>query len=154
MLGSHPEEQEHAHQELRAIFQDSDRDPTATDLTEMKYLERVIKETLRLYPSVPFISRRLDEDVQLSKKLIFMFLKRCQILTSFIFFFSENYSVPAKSVVLISIYNVHRDPDNFSDPTKFVPDRFLPEAMRERNPYSYIPFSAGPRNCIGKKLII
>ena len=66
LLGSHPEVQERAYEELKAIFQDSDRNPTLSDLHEMKYLERIIKETLRLYPSVPFISRRLNEDVQLS----------------------------------------------------------------------------------------
>lgn len=66
-LGSHPDIQEKAYQELKGIFGNSDRQPTIADLTEMKYLERIIKETLRLYPSVPIISRLLEEEVKISK---------------------------------------------------------------------------------------
>ncbi len=51
-------------EELDLIFVDSDRPVTAQDLTELKYLECCIKETLRLYPSIPLFSRRLTEDVQ------------------------------------------------------------------------------------------
>lgn len=66
LLGNHPEIQEKAVKELETIFQDDpDRLPTFADLNEMKYLERVIKETLRIRPVVPFISRKVEEDVQI-----------------------------------------------------------------------------------------
>jgi cytochrome P450 len=59
--------QEKAYQEQESIFHASDRSVTMKDLSEMKYLERVIKETLRLYPSVPNIGRTLTEDAQMGK---------------------------------------------------------------------------------------
>ena len=59
--------QEKAYEEQENIFQGSERAPNMKDLNEMKYLERVIKETLRLYPSVPLIGRYLKEDLDIGK---------------------------------------------------------------------------------------
>ena len=85
-----------------------------------------------MYPSVYFISRILGEDLRLT----------------------NGYLLPKSTNVFIHIYDVHRNPDVYPDPERFDPDRFLSENCQNRHPYAYLPFSAGPRNCIGQKFAI
>ncbi|RZC41276.1 cytochrome P450 4C1 [Asbolus verrucosus] len=106
--------------------------PTYNDLQELKYTERCIKETLRLFPSVPFISRYASEE----------------------FTTKTGYTIPEGTVLHIHIIDLHRNARIYPDPLKFDPDRFLPENASERHPFAYIPFSAGPRNCIGQKFAL
>ncbi|KAL7646987.1 UNVERIFIED_CONTAM: hypothetical protein RMT77_002244 [Armadillidium vulgare] len=131
LFGQYPEIQDKAYEEIESIFGKSDRDATSSDIREMKYLECCIKEALRLFPSVPMFGRELKEDTEIG-----------------------GYVVPAGTNVWILIYTLHRDPDVFSDPDAFIPERFFPENSVSRNPYAYVPFSAGPRNCIGQKFAL
>jgi cytochrome P450 family 4 len=64
------------------------------------------------------------------------------------------FIVPAGSTVHLHIYFLHRNHDQFPNPEKFDPDNFLPERVAKRHPYAYIPFCAGPRNCIGQKFAL
>ncbi|XP_051155929.1 cytochrome P450 4C1-like [Leptopilina boulardi] len=127
-IGNNLEVQKKIHEELDAVFGDSKEPATMQQISQLSYLERVLKENLRLYPSVPVIGRLLTEDTEL-----------------------DGYTIPKGTNFGLLIFSVHRDPETWPDPEKFDPDRFLPENCRNRNPYAYIPFSAGPRNCIGTK---
>jgi cytochrome P450 len=65
MIAIHPEVQKRIDEEMKTVFGDSNRDATMNDMAELKYTERCIKETLRLYPSVPFFERHVREDIKL-----------------------------------------------------------------------------------------
>lgn len=66
--------------------------------------------------------------------------------------FAGKYEVPEGTTAIITVPILHRDPNVYRNPDKFDPDRFSPENSTGRHPYAYIPFSAGPRNCIGNFL--
>uniref|UniRef100_A0A8W7P1V1 Cytochrome P450 n=2 Tax=gambiae species complex TaxID=44542 RepID=A0A8W7P1V1_ANOCL len=132
LLGTDPTVQERVVQEIECVMGDGgERWPTMRELNEMRYLEACIKEGLRLYPSIPIIGRRLTEDVRLA-----------------------DHVLPAGTNAVIVVYQLHRDPAVFPNPDRFNPDHFMVDAsssQEPRHPFAYIPFSAGPRNCIGQK---
>ncbi|KAL6431520.1 hypothetical protein ACFW04_007243 [Cataglyphis niger] len=128
LLAEHKDIQERARIEIDHVMQESGGKLTMTSLQKLTYLERCIKEALRLYPSVFLILRTVEEDVKL-----------------------HSYIIPAGTILHLHIYGVHRDPNFWPNPEVFDPDRFLPERIHNRHPYSYLTFSAGPRNCIGQK---
>ncbi|XP_013185741.2 cytochrome P450 4g15 [Amyelois transitella] len=130
LLGIHQDIQTKVYDELYEIFGDSDRLATFNDTLKMKYLERVILESLRLYPPVPIIARKLNQDVKIV---------------------TNGHILPVGSTVVIGTYKIHRSEKYYKDPEKFNPDNFLPENTANRHYYSYIPFSAGPRSCVGRK---
>ncbi|KAK5643677.1 hypothetical protein RI129_007522 [Pyrocoelia pectoralis] len=130
LMGLHPEIQAKVHNEMDTIFGKSQRSATFNDTLEMKYLERCLLETLRLYPPVPIIGREIKEDVKLA---------------------SGDYTIPAGSALAIATFRTHRRPDIYPNPDVYDPDNFLPQRTASRHYYSFIPFSAGPRSCVGRK---
>ncbi|CAN7976528.1 unnamed protein product, partial [Ixodes persulcatus] len=129
LLGHSPVDQQKVHDELDFIFgNDTKRPVSHRDMKEMRYMECVIKESLRLYPSVPFYMRIVEEPLQLA-----------------------GTTIPRGTSIQVSSYFLHRDPKVFPKPEEFQPERFLPENAKGRHPFAYVPFSAGPRNCIGQK---
>ncbi|KAJ0179419.1 hypothetical protein K1T71_005131 [Dendrolimus kikuchii] len=130
MMGVHQDIQDKVIEEIDQIFGDSDRPATFQDTLEMKYLERCLMETLRLYPPVPIIARHLKQEITLP---------------------SSGKIVPAGTTVVVATYKLHRRPDVYPNPEKFDPDNFLPERSANRHYYAFVPFSAGPRSCVGRK---
>lgn len=130
LMAHHPEAQERVFEEIQSIKLDKEdnHELTIDDFNKMEYLDRVVKESLRIYPPVPFISRNLSEDFE-----------------------HDGFIQPKDTSVNIHIFDVHRDPEVFPDPEKFDPDRFLPENCAKRSNFAFIAFSAGMRNCIGQR---
>uniref|UniRef100_A0A8D8NZL6 Cytochrome P450 4C1 n=1 Tax=Culex pipiens TaxID=7175 RepID=A0A8D8NZL6_CULPI len=98
-------------------------------LTQLNYTEMVMKETMRLFPVGPVVGRTCTAPTKISKT-----------------------TIPPGATIVCGVYNVHRNPKYWGDNVdEFNPDRFYPERVAERHPYAYLPFSGGPRNCIGYK---
>lgn len=129
LLAMHPEVQEKVYQEIIQVFPTLDTDIEYENLNMLTYMERVIKETMRLCPAVPVIGRQTMEEVDIGE-----------------------HKVPAGMTLLISFYNLHRRKDIWGpNADKFNPDNFSPENMAKRHLYSFLPFSGGTRNCIGHR---
>nr|AHB59619.1 CYP4g16 [Anopheles gambiae] len=130
MMGVHQQIQDKVIQELDEIFGESDRPATFQDTLEMKYLERCLMETLRMYPPVPIIARSLKQDLKLA---------------------SSDIVVPAGATITVATFKLHRLESIYPNPDVFNPDNFLPEKQANRHYYAFVPFSAGPRSCVGRK---
>ncbi|XP_049866217.1 cytochrome P450 4C1-like [Pectinophora gossypiella] len=125
MMSRHPDIQEKVYEELKEVFGDSTREVTPEDLSRLKYLDAVIRESLRLYPPVPMIVRHCEHDMMLPSGV--ELVKGC--------------------VLLVSIWALHRNPAYWgADAEQFRPERFLTPLM---HPAQFMPFSYGPRNCLG-----
>lgn len=62
----------------------------------------------------------------------------------------DKWTIPGGAALFISIYSLHMDPQYWENPEHFYPEHFSQDAIRERHCYAYLPFSAGPRGCIGR----
>ncbi|XP_044903506.1 cytochrome P450 4F3-like isoform X2 [Felis catus] len=128
-LAKHPEYQERCWQEVQELLRD--REPKEIewdDLALLPFLTMCIKESLRLHPPVPGVSRCCTQDVVLP----------------------DGRVIPKGVICLVSIFGIHHNPSVWPDPEVYNPFRFDPENIKERSSLAFIPFSAGPRNCIGQ----
>ncbi len=129
LLSRHPEVDRRLRTELAAVF--GGRPPTVEDVPRLAYTRRVIEEAMRLYPPVWAVSRIAATDDVIG-----------------------GYHIPAKSLILVSPYLVHRHPEFWENPEGFDPERFTPERSAGRPRYAYIPFLAGPHQCIGNEFAL
>ncbi|XP_025991592.2 cytochrome P450 4c21 [Solenopsis invicta] len=131
MLANFPEIQEKVYKELAEIC--GTETPMSApvkydDLQNMHYLDRVIKETMRLFPAIPILGRQSVKDMNIG-----------------------NFSLPKNTNVMIALILMNRHEMYWPNPLKFDPDRFLPEKIKDVPSYYHIPFSDGPRDCISAK---
>jgi cytochrome P450 len=103
---------------------------TVEDLPRLKYTEKVLMESMRLYPPSWAIGRQTIKDYTLNDK----------------------YIIPARAVIIMSQYLMHHDSRYFSDPEKFIPERWSPKFKASIPRFSYFPFGGGQRSCIGEPL--
>lgn len=131
LLATNPD----VHDELRAqIDALAGDEPLSRDqLPALPFLLAVVRETMRLYPPAWIIGRRALEADSIG-----------------------GTEIPPQSVVAISPYTLHRHPKYWRDPETFDPRRFLDDEEAERGhaAFTYIPFGAGPRTCIGSNLAL
>lgn len=124
LLSQHPEIEQQVHAEAADVL--GNRRATSEDVSRLVLSERVIKESMRLYPPVYAIGRQLTEDYELGGYLV------------------------EKGVTLLFVpWVTHRHADYFNDPLRYDPDRWLPERAGALHKYAYFPFGGGPRICIG-----
>ncbi|XP_018553990.1 cytochrome P450 4B1 [Lates calcarifer] len=126
-LACHPEHQKICREEILEALHGKDT-MEWEDLSKIPYTTMCIKESLRLYPPVPGISRNTTKPMT----------------------FFDGRTLPAGCHVGTSVYGIHRNAAVWENPDVFDPLRFLPENVSKRSPHAFVPFAAGPRNCIGQ----
>lgn len=114
--------------EIEAVLVKYNGEVTYDAIAEMKYLDMVFKETLRRYPILNTQMRKCVKDYKIP---------------------NTNLVIPAGVAILIPVDAIHNDEKYFENPEKFDPERFTEENVKKQIPYTYLPFSEGPRICIG-----
>ncbi|NXE57164.1 CP4F4 protein, partial [Casuarius casuarius] len=128
-LACHPDHQERCRQEVRELLKDREVEEIEwEDLSHLPFTTMCINESLRLHPPVTAVSRRCTKDIALH----------------------DGHVIPSGTTCLLSIYGTHHNPSIWPEPQVFDPLRFSPENTQGRSPLAFVPFSAGPRNCIGR----
>jgi len=124
LLSKYPTIERDLRAELAAVL--GGRTPTIADLPKLTLTDQVVKESMRLYPPVWVVARAPVADDVIG-----------------------GFEIPKNTYVFMSPYLLHRHPDYWTNPEGFDPSRWTPEAERARHKYAYMPFSMGPRKCIG-----
>ena len=123
-ISRHPDIETRLLEEISRVL--SGQSPTLEDLPKLEYTRMVLEETMRLYPPAMSITRTSTEEDQI-----------------------DGFTIPKGSSLAVFIYGLHHDPEYWPNPERFDPERFAPSAVQTRDRFTYIPFSAGPRQCIG-----
>ncbi|XP_041959191.1 cytochrome P450 3A40-like [Alosa sapidissima] len=129
-LATNPDTLKKLHDEIDEVFPDK-AEVQYEALMQMEYLDCVINESLRLYPPVPRIDRVCKKTVDVGGVII-----------------------PKGAIVMVPTYALHRDPEIWTDPETFNPERFSKENKESIDQYTYMPFGLGPRNCIGMRFAL
>ncbi|XP_058148522.1 cytochrome P450 4F2-like [Dasypus novemcinctus] len=128
-LAKYPEYQERCRQEVQELLRDRGSEEIEwDDLAHLPFLTMCIKESLRLHPPVTTISRCCTQDIALP----------------------DGRVIPKGVICVISIFGTHHNPTVWPNPEVYDPSRFNPENTQKRSPLAFMPFSSGPRNCIGQ----
>ncbi|XP_046522986.1 cytochrome P450 3A12-like [Equus quagga] len=130
LLATHPDVQQKLQEEIDATFPNK-APPTYDALVQMEYLDVVLNETLRLFPIADRLERVCKKDVEINGVFI-----------------------PKGTTVMMPIFVLHQHPEFWSEPEEFRPERFSKKNKDSINPYTYLPFGTGPRNCIGMRFAI
>jgi cytochrome P450 len=125
LVAGAPEVESRLHEEIDRVLQG--RRPTFADVGALPYVERVVTETMRLYPPAWIIGRRALVDYPIG-----------------------SYVMPARSIIILSPYVLQRDSRYYAEPERFDPDRWTPEFRARLPKFAYFPFGGGPRQCIGE----
>jgi cytochrome P450 len=125
LLSKHPEIEARFHAEVDGVMKGEL--PKAEDFPRLRYTEMVFAEAMRLFPPAWIIGRRALGEYRI-----------------------DGYTIPARSILLMSQYLTHHDARFFPEPYRFDPERWRPEARESRPKFSYFPFGGGPRLCIGE----
>lgn len=123
LLATHPEAKARFHEEVDQVLEG--RTPNAEDLQHLPYTRAVFEESLRLYPPAPVVQRKATTNTTVG-----------------------GLPLPEGALVFVGIYNLHRHPAFWTNPDRFLPERWL-DGERPAVRYAYLPFGAGPRACVG-----
>ncbi|XP_016974097.2 probable cytochrome P450 6a17 [Drosophila rhopaloa] len=127
-LARHQDVQDKLREEINHVLGKHNNEFTYEGVKEMKFLEQVVMETLRIYPVLAHLSRVTETDFSPE---------------------DPKYFIAKGTNVVIPALGIHFDPEIYPDPEKFKPERFTDEAIAERPSCTWLPFGEGPRNCIG-----